>query len=1031
MRPRAEQRSRETFIGATRQRWDDAMQWAKARGWKRLTLDAALSIGGLVVLYGMYLWITLPNISDPRNLIPDHSSRIVDRNGVELYRLYRDEDREFIESDQIPAFMKQAIVAIEDERFYDRDCLDVRALARAVFRFGAAGGASTLTRQLARNALDLTGENVINRKLKELILGCQLESRYSKDELLALYLNWIPLGQNAYGIELASQRYFGKSASGITLAEAAILASLPQRPSYFSPYGSHVRTTATPATERLIATGEITGADDMTIEDVSVGLLGNMIGSGSTKFYIGGRADQVLRNMQDQGYITDEQRLAATEELKTMEFKTTRDSIRAAHFVLWVREQAEELLGTANKGLLDQGGLTIETTLDWELQQAAEAAVASQRDNAANIYGAHNIALVSAIPETGEIVAYVGNSDYADEEFGGKVDMARAPRQPGSSFKPIVYATAFEQGAGPGMALFDTPARIGTDEPQNFDGGFWGLMSARTALGGSRNIPAIKMYYYAGGEENVLDLARRLGATTPLREQLAARETNPDFEYGWPLSLGAAETPLLEMVQAFSTFENDGEMLPLHSITRITRDGAIVYEAPKHSAREAIDPRIAYEITSILSDVSARPGEYWQNALSVPGTQAAAKTGTSNKCLKRAANGNCTDRKPSDLWTMGYMPGLATGVWVGNANADPLSPKAESLIVAAPIWKAYMTKARTVMPGMASSFTAPSGIVQPQISTLSGQLPTECTPVAYRKADVFLTENMPSLPDPFCVQLEIDKVTGLLASPECPAEAREMRSFFAPKDILSDRFPQWNSSLQTWAASKAGKIDLETGTLSGSALPLPLAPTQSCTLAMTPGRMEKPEITIEFPADGGTASYPSFQPRFDISVGSRVREVRAEIDGKPAGSARGTQAQRFTINVPRSVNESGTHTLTVTLTDEYYNTATDTVTFRFEDDKGGPEIRWITPREETDLVRGEPFTMEADATDDEGGIKYVQFYLGDTLLSTKPNAPYSLTYNFEVEPGSYDLRAVATDLAGNEREDRIEVRVINNDDATD
>lgn len=1022
---------KEGFAGKVVASLHAARVWAENRGTKRLLRDGALAVLGLGALYSLFLWVTLPDVDDPRNLIPDHSSAIVDRNGVELYRLYRDEDRDFIPSEQIPRHMKEAMVAIEDQRFYDRGCLDVIALGRAVFKIGNSGGASTLTRQLARNALNLQQENIVNRKLKELILGCELESKHSKDDILAMYLNWVPFGPNAYGIELASQRYFGRSASGLTLAQAAVLASIPQRPTYFNPYGSHVHTTPKADTQRRIDAGEIDDADDLEIDDVSVGLLGNMFGTGASAFYVGGRSDQVLHNMVEQGYITEDERDAATEELRSMEFATSRESIRAPYFVLWVREQAEELLGR-DSGLLDQGGLVIETTLDWELQQAAEKAVEAKRGEAASVYEAHNIALVSALPETGEIVAYVGNADFADEEHGGKIDMARVPRQPGSSFKPLVYATAFENaGIGPATPVFDVPTKIGTDEPQNFDGGFWGPMTARTALGASRNIPAIKMYYLAGEEKNILDVARRLGAPSPAQQRDQARETNPDFEYGWPLALGAAETPLVEMVQAYATIANAGRLTPLHGITRITRDGSIIYEAPSSSPREAIDPRIAYQISSILSDVSARPGEYWQSVLSVPGGPSAAKTGTSNKCLKRDAVGNCTERRPSDLWTMGFLPGLVTGVWVGNADSSPLAARAESLVTASPVWKSYMTNARTILGNLPAAFAVPSGIANPQISTLSGQLPTECTPVAYRKSDVFLQDRMPTEADPACVQLEIDRVTGLLASDECPAEARETRSFFKPFEPTIARFPHWQASLNAWLASRAGTYDPTLGTYSGSVLPLPLAPTESCTLAMTPGRLEKPELEIEFPANGGTAPYPSFQPRFEVTVGSRIREVRATIDGKPAGSERGAAATRMTIAVPRSIPEGGSHTLTLTVVDEYYNTATDEVTFRFEDDRGGPSVTLLHPRNGQSMPRGTAYTLEAEAEDDEGGIKYVQFFLGETLLSTKPASPYVLEYDFDVEPGDYEVRAVATDLAGNEHEDAVEITVTESQTVTE
>ncbi|MBI5156049.1 transglycosylase domain-containing protein, partial [Candidatus Peregrinibacteria bacterium] len=337
---------------------------------------------------------------------------------------------------------RHAVVAIEDERYYTRGCLDTRALLRAVLFFGKSGGASTLTRQLARNALGLQRQNVISRKLKELILGCQLESKYSKEDLLDMYLNWIPFGP-AYGVEEASKRFFGKSAKDLTLAESAVLAALPQSPTYYNPYGKHVRTTVTPNVVEDIVSGKIKTSDDIADEDFQLGLLGANVGTGKSLVYIGGRTDQVLRNMRLQKYITEEEETKALAELQKITFKKYREDIRAPHFVLWVREQVEELLGgSEEKNILEQGGLTIETTLNWDLQQEAEKAVAKYADTAAKVYEANNIALVSLDPKTREILAYVGNTDYADEDNDGKVDMAQAPRQPGSSFKPFSYAAA-------------------------------------------------------------------------------------------------------------------------------------------------------------------------------------------------------------------------------------------------------------------------------------------------------------------------------------------------------------------------------------------------------------------------------------------------------------------------------------------------------------------------------------------------------------------------------------------------------------
>lgn len=1006
--------------------WHDAtVRWAHKRGWRRILRDAALGGAGLSALYIGILWFTLPDISDARSLIAAQSSVIVDRSGTELYRLYREEDRTFIPKERIPDSVRSAIIAIEDERFYERGCLDIQAIARVFLRFGQAGGASTLTRQLARNALDLKRENLLNRKIKELILGCQLEARYSKEELLNLYLNWIPFGQNAYGVEQASQTYFGIAAKDLTLAQAAVLSALPQRPSYFSPFGRNIRTRVSDRALQGIRAGTITKASDLRDDDVHIGLLGAQVGTGATTFYVGGRSDQVLRKMEDAESITEAERLQALEELETMTFKRARENIRAPHFVLWVKRQVEETIATgAEEGILDQGGLTIETTLDWNVQQAAEQVIAARRKDLAR-YDIHNAALVAADPKTGEILAYVGNADYADDEHDGKVDMARAPRQPGSSFKPFMYAATFERGYGPATVLYDAPTKIGDDEPQNFDGTFMGLLSIRKALGASRNVPAAKAFFLAGGESTVLEMAHRLGAKTPLLTKTRRREEEPDFEFGWPLALGAAETPLLEMVQGYATFASSGTFRPLRALRRIKdRRGNIIFEAQRVEEEvQALDPRIAFEITSVLSDAAVRPNEYWQTILSLPGTQAAAKTGTSNKCLERPSTssgqaapgklGRCTKRKPSDLWTLGYTPSLVAGVWVGNADASPLADKAESLTNAAPIWKEFMTKALRLNPGAPSAFPVPSGIVQPLVSRLSGELPTECTPVEWRAGEVFLEERAPSKPDPACVTLEIDRVTGLLASDECPAEARETKSFLVAQEILADRFPQWQQAALAWAQTESG----------AARLPLPLAPKESCTLALTPGRLEKPRVFLAFPRDGDTVSYPSFRPRIDLRVGSSVREVRYVLDGKLVATLASGALLETPLRVPRSIKEGGSHTIRVTIVDQYFNTATAESSFRFEEDTTAPVLRFLRPTDGATIENGVKLDVEVEVEDREGGIKDVEFYLGERLLVRRPKEPYAFTYDANLKSGTYVIRAVATDLAGNTAEEQVTVTV--------
>ncbi|MDD5469499.1 MAG: transglycosylase domain-containing protein [Candidatus Peribacteraceae bacterium] len=994
---------------------------------RRILVRLAFLSAGIVVLYCGFLWITLPDIADPRSFLASQSTVVLDRNGIELYRFFQEEDRTYVESDVIPKTLKDAIIAIEDERFYERGCLDVRALMRAVIGMGRSGGASTLTRQLARNALDLIHENLVNRKAKELILGCQLESRYTKDELLGLYLNWIPFGQNAYGVEQASHRYFGASVSELSLAQSAILAALPQAPSYFSPYGARRHTRVTLETEQDILRGKITRAADIPDSGVMIGLLGSYVGTGATTLYVGGRTDQVLKNMQEQGMITEQERLAALGEAERIVFQPSRENIRAPHFVLQVRDQVTALFaGTAEEGLLEHGGLTIETTLNWEMQEIAEGVIAFHRDDVFKRFGAHNIALVTLDPATREILTYVGNTDYSDEEFGGKIDMARAPRQPGSSFKPFVYAAAFEKGYNPATVLFDVRTKLGEDEPQNFDGNFWGPLTIRQALGASRNIPAAKGFFLAGGEDPILRLVSSLGAPTPLAEKLdLARTREGGFDYGWPLALGAAETPLIEMTNAYASLADSGAYKPMVSIRRIKdKNGNILYQAELDAVgKQVLDERIAYQLTSILSDESVRPEEYWRTQLSVPGYQTAAKTGTSNKCLEWSENNKtCLLRKPDNAWVLGYTPNLVTGVWIGNADSSAMFEKAGGLNTASPIWRDFFIRAHRLLQNPKTAFTVPDGIVQPQISMLSGQLPTECTPVHLRRADVFLSEHSPREKDPACVTLKIDKVTGLLASDACPEDAQEEGSFFAARSILADRFPTWEEGVQSWMKEQMELWDA-TETHSGSLLPLPRAPTEACDPSLTPGRLVKPQIQLLSPKDGGIATYPAFVAAIDWEVGSSVREVRFELDGRRV-AVETEPPFKPTIRVPRSVQQEGTHTLEVILEDEYFNIAKATATFRFGEDEGAPDVRLLSPTKTT-FQEGEEVRIRVEADDAEGAVKYVQFYLNDTLLSTKPKEPFELTYTLDVPAGVYTIRVVAEDMAGHRSEDTLRIAVGN------
>ncbi len=991
-------------------------------------LAAGKTLGGIIglgIALLLLLWFTLPDISNPAALYASQSTIIVDRNDTELYRLYSEQDRTPVPSDQISNFIKQATIAIEDERFFQRGCIDMIGFSRAVLSqllpsgVLVKSGGSTLTRQFAKNAL-VGGKRTPIRKLRELMLACQLENHYDKDELLVLYLNRIPYGHNAYGIEQAALNYFSAHAKDTTLAQAAVLAALPQRPSYFNPYGHNIRTQVSDKIKKGIDAKTITNSSQIPDSEVTIGLLGQRIGSGSNTVYVGGRTDQVLRNMLDQHMISQEQLDSATKELQSMKFARAREDIRAPHFVLDIQKQVQEIM-KIDERILEQGGFKVTTTLDWNLQQIAEKILLAHKDDLLKRFGAHNASLMSVSPTTREVLAYVGNIDFSDEEHEGKIDMVRSPRQPGSSFKPFVYATAFEAGYNPASPIYDVATKFGEDQPQNFGGDFWGLMTMRTALAGSRNIPAIKSFFLAGGEQPVLQLAARLGVVTPQAEKIKRVEADPRFEYGYPLAIGAAEVPLYEMVQGYAAFAAGGKALPPVMILKITdKDGNIRYLHKEEKAQQVLDQRIAAQITSILSDVSARPNEYWQSILSVPGYQAAAKTGTSNKCLEKNDKSVCNVRRPESTWTMGYTPNLVTGVWVGNATSQSLFEKADGLTTAAPLWNEFMGQAHKKLIKPVTAFALPPDITQPLVSKLSGQLASECTPVELRRADLFLQENTPTQQDPSCVRLMVDRVTGLLSSPQCPEDAAQEESFFVPKSEKPERWPTWEQGVQEWA-SKQMDIWRATEDHSGSLLPLPLPPTQSCDPALTPGRLDKPLLTLLKPQDGGSVPYPVFKPRIDVQVGSAIRLVEYFVDDKPVGTFTESPFERM-VRVPRSIEENGTHTFKVKLTDQYYNIATAQASFRFEADRGVPRVTFLRPQDGSVYPSGSTVNIAVDAQDD-GGIERLQFYLGDTLLTTRRSAPYELSYVLNEQPGVYMLRAIARDSAGNESEGSVEIRV--------
>ena len=553
------------------------------------------------------------------------TSVIYDRTGEhKLYELHGLEDRKILSHEEIPDLIRNATLAAEDSNFYQHEGFDLKAIGRAAWQNFLSQeyeqGASTITQQLARNIF-LTQEQTLLRKLKELAISIKIEKNLTKDEILDLYLNQIPYGADIYGVEAAAQNYFHKSARELTLNEAATLAALPKATTYYSPYG--------PNKTKLVE-----------------------------------RRNYILDRMLLLG-LAGEGEVAAA-QVKPVEVFALKAPIQAPHFVFYVFDQLKEIYG---EDFVRQGGLKIYTSLDYDLQKQAEEIVAEGVRNNEAQYKAENASMVVVNPKNGQILAMVGSRDYFSQEIEGEVNVALRLRQPGSAFKPIVYAKAFEKGLQPETLFYDAPTNFGPDgsgrdyKPKNYDGGFRGLVSMRQALAMSLNIPAVKTLYLAGIKDSI-ELAEKMGISTLTRKNI----------YGLSLALGGGEVNLLELTSAYAIFANDGNKAPLKSILNITdQEGEELYTS-ETLISPVLDAEVARKINSILSDNEARTPVFGPRSnVYIENYQVAVKTGT-NQDFR-------------DAWTIGYTPEIAVGVWAGNNDNRPMRFGADGVFVAAPIWR--------------------------------------------------------------------------------------------------------------------------------------------------------------------------------------------------------------------------------------------------------------------------------------------------------------------------------------------------------
>lgn len=537
-----------------------------------------------VIGVGAFAWLSkdLPN---PDKLVTRdvaQSTRIYDRTGEHLlYEIHGDQKRTLIDIQDVPEYTVQATLALEDKTFYKHGGISLWGIFRGVvwraLRGKSLQGGSTLTQQLVKNAI-LTNERSVIRKAKEIILAYRIEKKYSKDEILQMYFNEIPYGSTAYGIEAASGYYFGKKASELTLAQATLLAALPQAPSYYSPWGSHK--------DALIA-----------------------------------RQHYALDQMVELGNITKEQAKSAKNE--ELAFQDRIAGIEAPHFVFFVKDLLTEKYGDK---IIETGGLKIISTLDWDLQKKAEEIIKEQVEKNQKNYQATNASAVVLDVKTGQILAMVGSKDFFDESIDGQVNVAISPRQPGSSFKPFVYTAGFLKGYVPETILYDLETHFKTEVgedyfPHDYDLKQRGPVSLKTALAGSLNIPAVKMIYLAG-INNVLDLAEQFGYTT----------FGNRSRFGLSLVLGGGEVKLLEHLNGYATLSREGRKLPYSAVLKLEEpSGRIMEEFQEPISQKVIEPEIARMTTDILSDNGARAYIFGaNNYLTLKDRSVAAKTGTTN-----------------------------------------------------------------------------------------------------------------------------------------------------------------------------------------------------------------------------------------------------------------------------------------------------------------------------------------------------------------------------------------------------------------
>ena len=779
------------------------------------------------------------------------STKILDRNGKPLYDIFENERRTPIKISDVPLYLKQATIAFEDKNFYNHQGFDIlgtiRGLSR-VFTRGYAQGGSTLTQQLVKNVL-LTSERSVWRKVKEFILAVQIERKYTKDEILQMYLNEAPYGGNARGVETASEIYFGKSSKDLNLLESAILSGLPQSPSRYSPYSS------------------------------------------TPKAYID-RTTDVLRRMKEDGFITKDQEQAALSELADVKFQTKGSSFKAPHFVQYVQKILEDRYG---EKVVEQGGLKVTTTLDLELQEKAQIIVADEITKVEKQRITNGGAIV-VDPQTGEILSMVGSKRFDDPDYDGQVNVTVALRQPGSSFKPFTYVTAFKEGYTPSTMIMDVQTTFPGGEgqpdynPVNYDGKYRGPVQLRYALGNSLNIPAVKLIALVGIKD-VLETAYSMGLNSlpPTSETLR--------RVGLSLTLGGGEVRLLELTTSYSAFFNGGYKLDPISILKVEdSNGKVLEEHKQKKGKQVITSEQAFLISNILSDNNARSEVFGTNSLlNVPGRQTAVKTGTTN------------DKR--DNWTVGGTPQRAVGVWVGNNDNSPMLNVASGVSGASPIWRKVLMESLSGFDPV--GFESPSGIQTVEVDSFSGKLAHD----GFTSRSEFFDKSSLPTGDDIHVKLKICKNEEKLATPADVAgnnyDEKEYYKIVEEDPVSTDGKNRWQEAILNWINGAGDDRYRPPSEFCGTANPLSVEwanPIDRVTVSNTfPVKIKATSTSgislIEIYADGvKVRSFDSLPYEGEISLSDGVHKL--QVKGRDKDNHETEHTITVGVNVPWDSNLS-------------------------------------------------------------------------------------------------------------------------------